>query len=181
MRKPKSLVFGVGLMIATTGCASKSHSTDANAAVSRGEAVPVIDAEFPHDHRHPTELNVTPPVREACSPMGVGAERIELTGHDEDAPLNEPFLDALGACLTAGPLTGYDLALVGTTSAPGRHRFPLEGSGRADRVRSLLGRLGVPFDQMVTLQAVPEDALDRGSVWSRRVELSTLAEHGPDA
>ena len=152
------------------GCASNSHPGEpkSGAAVTSG---PSDEIPLP-EYRGPTELNLVPEVRDSCTPVGVGTTRVLLPADSADGAWNEPALEGLAFCLTTGPLAGYSVALVGMTDAPGRIPFPIEGSGRADRVRSLLGRLGVPFDRMITVPPAPQDALDRGSVWSYRVELA---------
>lgn len=169
MRKLTSCctVLCLGLLL---GCASNSHPADAKTG-SRMISENADEILLPY--REPTELNLSPEVRDSCSPLGVGTTRLVLPadGDDDDAVRTEPQLEGLAACLTTGPLAGYPVALLGTTAIPGRAPYPIDGSGRADRVRSLLGRLGVPFEQIITVPPVPEDALDRGSAWNYRVEL----------
>jgi hypothetical protein len=57
-------------------------------------------------------------------------------------------LEGLAACVTSGPLNGYELELFGSSELPGKAEYPVESSGPADVVRAVLGRLGVPFETM---------------------------------
>jgi hypothetical protein len=94
----------------------------------------------------PTELHLAPEFRSACAPVVALPPSLLLDEKDQVLDALEP----IASCLTLGPLAHQRLHLVGSSQLPGRWVAPIDGSGRADRLRSTLSLLGVPFGDIVT-------------------------------
>jgi hypothetical protein len=80
-----------------------------------------------------------------------------MSDHDSVLDALEPIAD----CLTVGPLTRESLYLAGETELPGALSAPVDGAGRADRLRSALTLLGVPFERLAT-HAIDSDHVEVG-------------------
>jgi hypothetical protein len=97
----------------------------------------------------PTELHLAPEFRSACAPVIALPPSLTLDEKDEVVDALEP----IASCLTLGPLAHERLHLLGSSERPGRWDSPVEGSGRADQLRSTFSLLGVPFEDVVTHDA----------------------------
>jgi hypothetical protein len=98
----------------------------------------------------PTELRLPSDIRDACQSVTPLPDSLAL---DNDLDGDPGALEPLGDCLVQGPLSGYEVHLFGSTELPGVVAAPVEGEGRADRIRSALTLLGVPVERIVTHDA----------------------------
>jgi hypothetical protein len=134
-----------------TSVSSQSSASAHTSSLSQTRtALPAVVGDDPLPYRWepqlPTELHLAPEFQSACSPVVALPPSIVLDEKDEVLTALEP----IASCLTLGPRSHQRLHLVGSSELPGRWAAPIDGSGRADRLRSSLHLLGVPFEQMVT-------------------------------
>lgn len=142
------------LALSLGACASRSVA-DASAPTPTVSAITAApqrpsaddDARFDWDPRLlPTRLHLAPEFRSACAPVVALPPSLVLEEKDELVDALEP----IASCLTLGPLARERLHLLGSSDLPGRWDAPVQGSGRADHLRSSLSLLGVPFEDLVT-------------------------------
>jgi hypothetical protein len=135
-------------------CASRPVASASSSAttVSNMTAAPQTPST-PHDGGYdwdprllPTRLQLAPEFRSGCAPAVVLPPSLVLEEKDEVVGALEP----IAACLTVGPLAHERLHLLGSSELPGRWDAPVQGSGRADHLRSSLSLLGVPFEDLIT-------------------------------
>jgi hypothetical protein len=135
--------------IALLGACASRPVTSASAQTRTVPAAMADGDELHYDWKPqlvPTELHLAPEFRAACSPVVALPPSLLLDEKDEVLDALEP----IASCLTLGPLDHERLYLLGSTELPGRWDAPIDGSGRADRLRSTLSLLGVPFEDIVT-------------------------------
>lgn len=136
------------IVLSLGACASRPVTS----ASAQTRTVPAAMAESDELHYDwepqwlPTELHLAPEFRSACAPVVTLPPSLLLDETDEVLDALEP----IASCLTLGPLDHERLYLLGSTELPGRWVAPIDGSGRADRLRSTLSLLGVPFEDIVT-------------------------------
>jgi hypothetical protein len=137
------LVLGVALLAtvpALTQELSPGTSPSARAAWTSFEGEALL--------AEPVEISVNGSLRKACSDFELPPEPALLRAPElsDYSALSE--LEGLAACMTSGPLRGYEIEIFGSSELPGKVLYPAESSGPADVVRAALGRLGVPFSLM---------------------------------
>lgn len=134
-----------------------------------------LEWQAPANRGEPIELSVREDVRELCRRFALPPEPYVFetaAGSEADARA----LAGLAACFQRGPLAGRGLELIGPTALPGRREHASEAAAPADAARSLLNRLGVPFERLVTYD-VPLDPFT-GEHAAPRVVIAPAA---PDA
>lgn len=142
------------ILLSLGACASRpatsaSAQTQTVTATAIAHQAPSAADELQYDwdpQLLPTELHLAPEFRSACAPVVALPPSLVLDETDEVLDALEP----IASCLTLGPLARERLHLLGSSELPGRWEAPVQGSGRADQLRSSLSLLGVPFEDLVT-------------------------------
>ena len=139
-RRRMVLLAGV-VLLATVPAVTQELAPDTTAA-TRGAWTSFEGAALLAE---PVEVSLTESVRQQCEGFGLPPQPTLLHAAkiSDDGELAQ--LEGLAACVTNGPLNGYELEIVGASELPGALEYPVESSGPADVLRAALARLGVPF------------------------------------
>jgi hypothetical protein len=148
------------IILSLGACASRPV-TSVSAQTHAAPAAELADDELKYDWGEqllPTELHLAPEFRSACASVVALPPSLLLDEKDEVLDALEP----IASCLTLGPVAHDRVHLLGSSELPGRWLAPVDGSGRADRLRSGLSLLGVPFEHIVTHDVDNGSAVELG-------------------
>jgi hypothetical protein len=152
----------------SSACASRAARDPVGSPTSAPTAVSAAPSRDSGDLRWgewgsqllPTELELSPELRAACRPFVELPRSIVVEESENVAEALEP----LASCLTKGPFARRSIHLAGQTELPGSFPAPVQGSGRADQLRSSLALLGVPFRTLVTYPLPAEHLVEVGLI-----------------
>jgi peptidoglycan-associated lipoprotein len=157
------------LVISTAAC---THTGKQTASDARSAPAGIVN---PTSASRPGSLSLSDDLRRACRIEDTGAApRFEFDSTIL-GPTDRSELDQLAKCMTAGPLAGKSVELVGRADPRGEAEYNMTlGARRADAVEHYLAQLGVSSSRLVTTSRGALDAQGRDeTTWAvdRRVDL----------